>query len=135
MNKLSRFLIKMIFIILIWLLLIAIFKVTGLRATLLMLFLLFLGKTSNYGSLTEVVNSGLEDYYSLLNLNQDIKKDELQSAYNNEIDKLNNNHSISIENRLHLMGILNDSFDTLNNTQAKSEYDNKYKMFMKEKNA
>ena len=73
MNKLSRFLIKMIFIILIWLLLIAIFKVTGLRATLLMLFLLFLGKTSNYGSLTEVVNSGLEDYYSLLNLNQDIK--------------------------------------------------------------
>ena len=135
MNKLSRFLIKMVFIILIWLLLVMLFKLTGLRVTLLMIFFVLVGKTWNYGSLKDNIDSQFEDYYSLFNLKQDFTKDELQEAYDNEIDKLNNNLSISIDNRLHLMGMLNTAFDTLNDSQAKSEYDGKYNLVLEEINS
>lgn len=111
------------------------FKLTGLRTTLLMFFLVFVGKTWNYGSLKSDINSQFEDYYSLFNLKQDFNKDEIQGAYDNEIDKLNNNLSISIDNRLHLMGVLNTAFDTLINPQTKSEYDDKYSLILEEINA
>lgn len=132
MNKLSRFLIKMIFIILIMILLVMLFKLTGLRVTLLMFFFVFVGKTWNYGSFKSDINSQFEDYYSLFNLKQDFNKDELQGAYDNEIDKLNNNLSISIDNRLHLMSMLNTAFDTLNDPLLKSEYDITYNSLLDE---
>jgi hypothetical protein len=135
MNKLSRFLIKMVFIILILLLLLVLFKLTGLRVTLLMFFFVLVGKTWNYGSLRGDINSQLEDYYSLFNLKQNFSKDELQEAYDNEIDKLNNNLSTSIDNRLHLMGVFNTAFDTLNDSQTKNEYDDKYNLVLEEINA
>lgn len=108
------------------------FKLTGLRATLLMFFIVFVGKTWNYASLKSYINSQFEDYYSLFNLKQDFNKDELQGAYDNEIDKLNNNLSISIDNRLHLMSMLNTAFDTLNDPLSKSEYDVKYNTLLDE---
>ncbi len=135
MNKLSRFLIKMIFIILICLLLLLLFKLTGLRVTLLMFFFVFLGKTWNYGTFKSDINSQFEDYYSLFNLKESFSKDELQKAYENEMDKLNNNQSITIDNRIHLMGVLNTAFETLINPQTKSEYDDKYNLVLEEINA
>jgi DnaJ-class molecular chaperone len=74
------------------------------------------------------VNSQIDDYYSLFNLKEDFKKTELEQAYNNEVEKLNNNLSIGVESRLQLMALFNTAFDTLNDSNSKSEYDREYKL-------
>ena len=135
MNKLSRFLIKIIFVVLILFLLLLLLKLTGLRVTLLMFFFIFIGKTWNYGSLKSDVNLQMEDYYFLFNLKQEFSKEELLEAYNKEVEKLNTNLSVTIDNRLYLMGMLNTAYDTLNDSQAKSDYDHKYNLILKEINA
>ncbi len=104
------------------------FKATGLRCTLSLFFLVFLGKTWSYGMLKNDVNSQIDDYYSLFNLKEDFKKTELEQAYNNEVEKLNNNLSIGVESRLQLMALFNTAFDTLNDSNSKSEYDREYKL-------
>jgi hypothetical protein len=128
MSKFYRFLIKLVFISMIWILLIMLFKATGLRCTLSLFFLVFLGKTWSYGMLKNDVNSQIDDYYSLFNLKEDFKKTELEQAYNNEVEKLNNNLSIGVESRLQLMALFNTAFDTLNDSNSKSEYDREYKL-------
>ncbi|OBQ14493.1 MAG: hypothetical protein AN482_01900 [Anabaena sp. LE011-02] len=104
------------------------FKATGLRCTLSLFFLVFLGKTWSYGVSKNDVNSQIDDYYSLFNLKQDFNKTELEQAYNNEVEKLNNNLSIGVESRLQLMALFNTAFDTLNDSHSKSEYDLEYKL-------
>jgi hypothetical protein len=104
------------------------FKATGLRCTLSLFFLVFLGKTWSYGASKNDVNSEIDDYYSLFNLKQDFNKTELEKAYNTEVEKLNNNLSIGLEYRLQLMAMFNTAFDTLNDSHSKSEYDLKYNL-------
>lgn len=132
MNKFYRFLIKLVFILLIWLLLIILFKATGLRITLLMFFFIFLGRTWSYGVLKNDINFQIDDYYSLFNLKHDFNETELEKAYNNEVEKLNNNLSIGIESRLQLMAMFNTAFDILNDPHFKSEYDLKYNLLAEE---
>jgi len=125
----------MMMIILMSILLIVVFKITGLRVTMLMLFFVFLSKTWNYGLHNVSHNSQLEDYYSLFNLDINFKLAELQLAYDNEINKLNNNLSIGVEDRLHYMGLINTAFDTLNDPESKIEYNIKYNLLLDEINA
>lgn len=132
MNKFYRFIIKLVFISMIWVLLIILFKATGLRITLLMFFFLFLWRTWSYEVLKNEINSQIDDYYSLFNLKHDFNKTELEKAYNNEVEKLNNNLSIGVENRLQLMAMFNTAFDTLNDSHSKSEYDLKYNLLVEE---
>lgn len=134
MSKTSRFLIKMIFIVLVCILMVIAFKLTGLKVTLLMFFFIFLGKTWGFGLNNVELNSQLDDYYSLFKLEHSFNKHDLQVAYDNEINRLNNDPSIGIEDRLHLMGLLNTAFDTLNNTDLKSDYDKKYNLMLEEIN-
>lgn len=74
----------------------------------------------------------MDDYYSLFNLKHDFNKTELEKAYNNEVEKLNNNLSIGIESRLQLMAMFNTAFDILNDPNSKSEYDLKYNLLAEE---
>ncbi len=131
MNKIVRFLIKLTFIVLVVISLIILGSFTGLRLVLLMLFFVFFSNTWKYGKLKMEVN-GIDDYYSLFNLNHNFSKTELEQSYNLELEKLNKNFSISAENKISLIAFINSAYDTLNDPIYKNEYDLKYNSILDE---
>ena len=130
MNKLSRFLVKLIFIIIVYVLLFFIFKITKLHFTLIMLLFVFLSNTWKY-SLFEITLNEIDDYYALFNLNQNFSKKELEDSYNLELEKMND-FSITAENKISLIAFINTAYDTLSNDISKNEYDLKYNSLLEE---
>ena len=107
------------------------FKLTGLRVTLIMFFFVFFSNTWSYRTLKLSFNK-IDDYYSLFNLNQNFSKKELEDSFNLELEKLNNNLTITAENKISLIAFINNAFDTLNEPISKSEYDIMYNSFLDE---
>lgn len=123
MKNITLYLIKAILICLFFIVAILLMAIIGLKFTFLVMFFIIAKHIWSYKPVIHEVKEEVYDYYSVFGLNRNFDESELQLRYNYEVEKLNNNHTLSIESRKELLELFQDTFETLNNPVTKAKFD------------